>query len=317
MDHVYSQNTFKLQNEQRSSAPVVAEAAATIPMDQDRYNLILREMHEAKLKELQSAHDSALYEVQSLKQKQQSGTQQHLVVSEKRRLASLIGKTQRARNQLLNKMTPYVRYIVDNTEHHTIPAIWKQQARDGAPYWIEANEESVTTPSIAEKNSIVESYLKRQRAWEQVTVIVPRETVDAMKFFGDVEQRSFAFINGLPGQPDHGQSSISRETHQYNLGCLVVYQDVWVKARECRLKCRRVWNSIETELQSDQIIEVTNVSGGAGGIPADRKVNAMLPFLQLSQGPGAELLREHVAVGDSLQEHHTLGQDHSEEQEID
>ena len=35
--------------------------AALIPMSSDRYDQVLREMHEAKLKELQMAHDAALY----------------------------------------------------------------------------------------------------------------------------------------------------------------------------------------------------------------------------------------------------------------
>jgi hypothetical protein len=152
MDHVHSHNTFKLLTEQRSGNTVVE------PMVEERYNLILLEMHEARLNELQAAHDSALYEVQRLKQKQQSGTQQHLVVSEKRRLAALIGKTQRARNQLINKMMPHVRYVVDNTVHHTIPANWKQLARAGEPYWIEANDESDVTPSTAVKTVLLSMY---------------------------------------------------------------------------------------------------------------------------------------------------------------
>ena len=82
--------------EQRSRNPLLTEISTPQPLARDRYDLILREMHESQLKALQSAHDSALYKVQRLKQRQQSGTQEHLVVSEKRQLALLIGKTQRA-----------------------------------------------------------------------------------------------------------------------------------------------------------------------------------------------------------------------------
>ena len=70
----------------------MAEGASLEPVDRERYKLILREMHEARIKALQSAHDSVLYEIRRLKQRQQSGTQQHLVVSEKCQLALLIEK---------------------------------------------------------------------------------------------------------------------------------------------------------------------------------------------------------------------------------
>ena len=133
-----------------------------------------------------------------------------------------------------------------------------------------------------------------------------------MRFFGDVEKRSLAFMECQPGEPDG--RSISRETYQYHLGCLAVCQDVWVKAREYRLRCRDVWNSIENELQSSQtIIRVTNASGEADGVPACLKVNAALPFLHLSQRPSADLLSDHVAVHEHLQEQHTLDEDDSGE----
>ena len=120
-------------------------------MDWERYKLILREMHEARMKALQSAHDSLLYEVRRLKQRQQSGTQQHLVVSEKRQLALLIGKNERARKQLIRQMASHVKYMVDNTENQNIPTNWKTMAMQGAPHWCEAVEEFAVTPSTAEK----------------------------------------------------------------------------------------------------------------------------------------------------------------------
>lgn len=292
----------------------VAEEASVLPLPQARYNLILLETHEARLKALQAAHDSLLYEAQRLKQKQQSGTQQHLVVREKRQLASLIGKTHSARKRLINNMAPFIRYIVANSAHHNIPIEWKTQAREGTPYWCTAAGEPELVPSIAEKNSIVESYLKRQRAWEQVSTILPRETVDAMRFFAEVEKRAIAFIDCQNSQ--HDGQPISEGMHQYNLGCLALCQDVLGKASVCRLKCRAVWNSIETEIQSAQVIGCTTVSGDADGIPADRKVSATLPLLQMSQGPSTELLRDNIAVPDVLQEH-ARDDDQSEEQQLD
>ena len=160
------------------------------------------------------------------------------------------------------------------------------------------------TPSVSEKNNIVESYLKRQRAWEQVTVILPRETRDAMRFFGDLEKWSIAFMERLRSQHD-GQPT-NRETNEYHLCCLTVCQDVCVKAREYRLRCWDVWNSIENELQSANIVKITNISGEAGGVPAYLKVNAMLPLLQISQQPSFELLRDYIAEHDRLQEGDTL-----------
>ena len=266
------------------------EGASLEPVDRERYKLILREMHEARIKALQSAHDSVLYEIRRLKQRQQSGTQQHLVVSEKRQLALLIGKNERARKQLIHQMTSHVKYIVDNTENQNIPINWKTMALQGAPHWCEAVEESAVTPSTAEKNRIVESYLKRQRAWEQVTEILLRETVDSMRFFGDLEKRSIALMECLPSQQD-GQPT-SREMSEYHLGCLTLCQDLCVRARAYRLRCRDVWNRIENELQSSKIIEVTRMSSEADQVPAYLKVNAMLPFLVVTQQPSVELMNE-------------------------
>jgi hypothetical protein len=286
--------------DQQERMDVVADAATPLavapqPLPQGRYDLILREMHTARLLALQASHDSALYEARRLKQKQQSGTQQHMVVSEKRRLATLIGKTHRERKQHINDMTPHVRYIVDNTENHNIPADWKVRAREGLPYWCSTEGESTeVAPSASEKNSIVESYLKRQRAWEQVTMVLPRETVDAIRFFADVEKRASAFISCHPGQNDG--EGMTRENHQYHLGCVALCQDVFVKARECRMKCWGVWNTIETALQAQKFMEVTTISGNASDIPARLKVTATLPLLQTSQAPSPELLQENLAA---------------------
>jgi hypothetical protein len=299
-DNLHSHIAHKLLVEQQTRNPVVAEGPIPEPMARQRYDQILREMHESELKALQSAHDSALYEVQRLKQRQQSGTQQHLVVREKRELSSLIGKTQRARKLLVHKMIPHVRYIMEQTDNHNIPVEWKTLAMQGAPYWLEAGEESDVTPSTAEKNSIVESYLKRQRAWEQVTVILPRETVDAMSFFADLEKRSIALMEGMRSQLD-GQPTSSREMNEYHLGCCMVCQDVSVKAREYRLICRDVWNRIESALQSAEVIEVTSNSGEAGRVPTSLKIHATLPILPLSRHPSEEILRDYMAEQNHLQ----------------
>jgi hypothetical protein len=245
-------------------------------------------MHYARLKELQAAHDCALYEGQRLKQKQQSGTQQHMVVSEKRRLASLIGKTHRARKKLINDMAPFVRYLSENTEQHNIPANWLCTAREGIPYWCTPIEgELGFAPSTSEKNNIVESFLKRQRAWEQVTEILPRELVDAMRFFGDIEKRAIEFVNQVP-EPNGG----TIEMKQYHLGCLAVGQDIFAKARECQLKCRNVWTTIEMDLHSDRVMDITTVTGEAGGVRENLKVHTTLPILRLSLLPQDEVLQE-------------------------
>jgi hypothetical protein len=278
---------------EKSRVPVEAPDSSSEPLlSLERYSVILQEIHHARLQELQAAHDCALYEGQRLKQKQQSGTQQHLVVSEKRRLASLIGKTHRARKKLINDMAPFVRYLLENTEQHSIPANWKAMAREGTPYWCTPMEgESGMAPSTAEKNNIVESYLKRQRAWEQVTEILPRELVDAMRFFGDVEKRAIEFINTVP-QSDGDYTTCMIEMRQYSLGCLAVGQDIFAKARECRLKCRNLWRMIEMDLQSERLIEITTISGEAGGVRENQKVDATLPILRLSLAPHEELLQE-------------------------
>jgi hypothetical protein len=127
--------------------------------------------------------------------------------------------------------------------------------------------ESDMTPSIAEKNSIVESYLKCQQAWEQVTDILPWELVVTMRFFGDVEKQATTFINTIP----HGNSICTIELHQYHLSCLAEGQDILAKGRECCLKCQNLWRQIEMVLQSEGIKRLTTISGDAGGCPRRSK----------------------------------------------
>jgi hypothetical protein len=68
-------------------------------------------------------------------------------------------------------------------------------------------------------------------------------------------------------------------------------------------------------LQSDQVIEVTTVTGGEGGdISANLRVHATLPLLQPLQAASAELLlQDHLTVLDSLAE----DTNHLEEQQVD
>jgi hypothetical protein len=56
-------------------------------------------------------------------------------------------------------------------------------------------------------------------------------------------------------------------------------------------------------LRSDKIIGVTSVSGSFDRIPAHRKVQATLPFINPSNAPEIELLREQLTpVSDSVQQ---------------
>jgi hypothetical protein len=265
-------------------------------LDSSRAKQILREMNQARLGELQEAHDAAKCEAERLKQKQQRGTQQHMVVSEKQRLRILIGKANKERKKSINSMMPFVRYIVQNTENHGIPDDWKKMALDGEPYWCLDEEEDAMTPSISEKQSIVESYLRRQRAWEQITVVLPRETVDAMRFFAKIEVAASTLAHQQPVDGDN----IARE---YHMGSFAMLQDIIDECRDCRKKCGYLWNTMEAELLSENIIEVTSVSGSVDGIPAHRKVQATLPFINPSNAPGIELLQEHlIPVPDSVQQ---------------
>jgi hypothetical protein len=127
-------NKWKLLVEQQLQVASLAEASTQPLLSPEQYSAIIQDIHHARLKELQDAHDCALYEVQRLKQKQQSGTQQHLAVSEKRQLASLIGKAHKARKKLINDMVPFVRYIQEHTEQLSVPANWKAMALEGTPY---------------------------------------------------------------------------------------------------------------------------------------------------------------------------------------
>ena len=283
---------YKLVAEQRlPSQDEVGLPAAPIPMHSDRYDQVLREMHEAKLKELQMAHDAALYEVQRLRQKQESGKQQHMVVNEKRQLALLISKNQRLRKQFIRKMIPHVKYIMDKSEHQIIPNNWKKLATEGNPYWVEPVEQLDDTPCTSEKNSIVESYLRRQHAWEQVTEILPRETQDAMNFFAGIENEARAFMESMSNQET--VQVTSTEMIEYNVGCWVLCKDVLVKARACQQRCHDVWNRIGDALQSDEILAVTKASGDGGGVPSNLKVDAMVPFLPVShQAINEQIMRD-------------------------
>jgi len=276
-------------------------------LSSSRGKQILREMNQARLSELQEAHDAALYEANRLKQKQQSGTQQHMVVSEKRKLAILIGKAHKVRKQSINSMMPFVRYIVQNTENHGIPDDWKKRALDGAPYWCLDEGEDAMSPSISEKQSIVESYLRRQRAWEQITVVLPRETVDAMRFFADIEVAATTFAHQQPVDGDN----ITMEKKEYHLGSLAMCQDIIDESRDCRIKCGYLWNTIEAELRSENIIAVTTVSGSVDGIPAHRKVQATLPLLDPSHATIMELLQEHLTSVSATVQQDTVAEEDS------
>jgi hypothetical protein len=81
---------------------------------------------------------------------------------------------------------------------------------------------------------------------------------------------------------------------QYHVGCLAVVQDTFAKARESCLKCRHLWSTIETDLQSERIFEITTISVEAGGVREDVKFNATLPLLRLSFVPTHEELLQEV-----------------------
>ena len=276
-------------------------------LSSSRAKQILTEMNQARLGELQEAHDAARFEANRLKQKQQSGTQQHMVVSEKRNLARLIGKANKVKKQSINSMMPFVRYIVQNTENHDIPDDWKKRALDGEPYWCLDVGEDAMSPSISEKQSIVESYLRRQRAWEQITVVLPRETVDAMRFFADIEVAASTFANQQPVDGDN----ITMEKKEYHLGSLAMCQDIIDESRDCRIKCGYLWNTIEAELRSENIIAVTSISGSVDGTPAHRKVQATLPLLDPSHATIMELLQEHLTSVSATVQQDTVAEEDS------
>jgi hypothetical protein len=114
-------------------------------------------------------------------------------------------------------------------------------------------------------------------------MILPRETADASRFFGDIEKRSLEFRNFQPRENDEELNTT--ETNQYQLGCFALCKDIAGKARDCPLNCLSVWNAIDTELHSDRTLAVTTLSGEAGDIPARLKVEARLPLLSQSQAP--------------------------------
>ena len=284
----------------------VTDEATRQMLSSSRAKQILTEMNQAKLGELQETHDAARYEANRLKQKQQSGTQQQMVVSEKRNLARLIGKANKVKKKSINSMMPLVQYIVQNTENHGIPDDWKKRALDGEPYWCLDEGEDAMGPSISEKQSIVESYLRRQRAWEQITVVLPRETVDAMRFFADIEVAASTFANQ---QPVDGEN-ITMEKKEYQLGSLAMCQDIIDESRDCRIKCGCLWDTIEAELRSEKIVALTSISECVDGTPAHRRVQATLPMLDPSHASIVALLQEHSTSVSA-----TMRQDTVEEQD--
>ena len=76
---------------------------------------------------------------------------------------------------------------------------------------------------------------------EQITVVLPRETVDAMRFFADIEVAASTFANQQPVDGDN----ITMEKKEYHLGSLAMCQDIIDESRDCRIKCGYLWNTIE------------------------------------------------------------------------
>jgi hypothetical protein len=207
-----------------------------LSLSPERYKVVLDRLHISRLRELQLKHDSSLFKEHSLRQSQQSGTQQHLTSIQKRRLAKKIGDTKRKRMTLLNQMERHVNHLGLQT-----PQGWKKDAIDGRSFWESPVEMSnQDCPSSLEIKSIVELFLKRQRAWEHLTMVLPREIFDAVNFFKSIKTSAIVSSEAVLASP------IAPELAAYRSGIHISCMDIASSASQSLDACCSLYNYLDT-----------------------------------------------------------------------
>lgn len=282
--------------EQRSLGQLLDhEVAPHAPLDEARYADVLAHIHRCELNKQQSTHDELLLEEQVLLQKRTSGTQAHAVTKDKRNLDKLIRSVRKKRHLLIANMKAHVDYLQAVPGETQPPEDWLSQAREGSPFWGSSAPGPDGAPSQREIESIVVAYLKRNRAWEQLTDTVPREAHDAIEHFSLLEAQAHACVSRVILETQEALSSSGSLPASYPTrvdvlhGRIITGKDLISSVEAARRQCAAAWGSIVHLVnESAPVAEVAS-----GPFPID-SVN---PFIAASHIPYPQQLIQGSLVG--------------------
>lgn len=253
-------------------------------------------IHQSDLSALQSDHDKLLLEETALVQRQTSGRLAHRTTSDKRNHDKLLRSVQRSRRDAINKMRPHVEFLQAVPDHPGLPPElpddWERLAREGSPFWHVGDVVPADGPSEREKDAVVEFFLKRCRAWEQLTSIVPREARDALEHLSLLELQARACndaivsdINALhDARVSSTTTSNGREPHptefDTQLGRLVQVNDLLSTLESSRRDCASAWLFIHDLVESSP-----QVASILSPVNSGLHIQASLPILDNSLYP--------------------------------
>jgi hypothetical protein len=107
-------------------------------------------------------------------------------------------------------------------------------------------------------DEVVESYMKRQHAWEQLTSVVPREIRDAIEFFALLESQCCVCLHRM--QTEMSNRDLPDEDFYKLRGLIVLSHDLLRLTENSHSQCAMTWSLI-TKMVSDSPI-VAEVTGG-------------------------------------------------------
>jgi len=240
-----------------------------LPLSPTRQSQVLVHIHRLDLSNLQSQHDKFLLEQIALVQRQTSGRLAHRTTADKRNHDKLLRSVRSKRLNLINKMVPHITFLQSIPGDQTVPAElpkdWVTSAREGSPFWLAGdNVVPVDCPSSKEIESIVESFLKKSRAWEQLSSVVPREVHDALEHLSLLELQARS-CNDAIVRDLHHLSGASDTCHpsefEVHLGRLVHVSDLLTTVEASRKDCAITWSIIHDLVEtSPKVLEVTDPS---------------------------------------------------------
>ena len=256
----------QLVTEQRATGQLTALVAPEIPLTPVRYAEVLCHVHTQQLRKLQKEHDLLLLDELVLQQKRTSGTQVHSSTGAKRTLDKQIRSVRRSRHGTIASMSEHVEFLKSVTGTDPVPDNWKELAKSGNPFWATV-ERSVSPdrPSRHEVDAIVESYMKRQRAREQLTNIVPREIRDLLEFYSLLWLQLGACMDAL----ERDELFLDGDSEGAQLRGLFVHaKDLSVTVGTAWQLCVTAWDNM-LQLVNDSLVlkEVTEVDSREGGQP--------------------------------------------------
>lgn len=272
------------------------------PLDASRFSHVLAHTHRCQLRKQQDDHDKLLLEEQVLQQKRTSGSLAHTTTADKRNLDKLIRSTRKSRHRVIENMKEHVDYLTTVPTETPIPNNWVDLAKEGQPFWLSNLPAPEGRPSQHEINAIVESYLKRARAWEQLTMIVPREVHDALEHFSLLELQANVCERDLTNrlwehQVGSGSFAIFSQIEVDKLlGTIILAKDLISSVETARRQCAVAWGCIS---------QLVNESGPSLVIASGSRfpIDGIAPFIAAELiPPSMQLLQGSLATYDATAE---------------